>query len=74
MMTDTQFAEGLEIDSAFGELRPICATSPAGKSKPGNHTTGIMRTTREKKEIPKWTLNHREQTDGYQKGGGWGDG
>lgn len=53
MMTDTQFAEGLEIDSAFGELRPICATSPAGKSKPGNHTTGIMRTTREKKEIPK---------------------
>ena len=26
------------------------------------------------KQTKKQTLSYREQTDGYQKGGGWGDG
>ena len=37
--------------------------------------TNEQRKTREReRQIKKQTLNYREQTDGYQKGGGWGDG
>ena len=29
-------------------------------------------TKKKKRETKKQTLNYREQTDGYQRGGGWG--
>ena len=34
---------------------------------------GIER-EKKKRQTKKQTLNYREQMDGYQRGGGWGDG
>ena len=53
--------------------------SEKGKYHMISLTCGIEETkqmSKEKKETQtkKQTLNYREQTNGYQRGGGWGDG
>ena len=34
--------------------------------------TNKQRKSKRKRQTKKQTLNHRKQTDGYQRGGGWG--
>ena len=38
-----------------------------------NKTRKEKKEKRKKREVKKHTLNYKEQADGYQKGGGWGD-